>query len=147
MDSSNILGKVLVWAIVLTMLASSVAIYAHQNQDGIGWPPSRKGQIALPVRADVPLNADVVGWVLGPGNTVRGVVIAWTPPAKSNYTLRVSLKEEAGGLMASASCKPSGVDSESRQDTVPFALGPPMNRVAQVVITILEAVSSAPTCL
>ncbi|MFN3974683.1 MAG: hypothetical protein ACK4K2_05360 [Dehalococcoidia bacterium] len=147
MVSSAMLGKVLVWAIVLSMLASTVAIYASQNPNSIGWPPSSRGRIATPARADTPLNADVVGWVLGPGNMVRGLVVAWTPPEGSTYALRASLKDEAGGIMASASCKGNGTRGESRQDTIPFAMGPPLHSVSQVVITILEAVSAAPPCL
>lgn len=147
MGPSVILGRILVWAIVLSMMASTVAIYASQNPNSIGWPLASKERLARSARADTPLNADVVGWVLGPGNVVRGLVVAWTPPEESTYALRVSLKDEAGGLIASASCKGSGARGESRQDIIPFAIGPPLHTVSQVVITILETVSAAPPCL
>lgn len=147
MNASTTVGRFLVWAIVLALFASTVTIYAAQNPQGIGWPPLRERRGTTPVGADARVDADVVGWVLGPGNTVQGLVISWTPPAESVYALRIYLKDEAGGLLATASCKAMASPKESRQDTVPFSFGPPMNAVSQVVISIVESGSYLAPCV
>ncbi|GBD11278.1 hypothetical protein HRbin23_00933 [bacterium HR23] len=148
MTSSNAVGRFLVWAIVLSMFASTVAIYAFQNPATLSMPFLPRERVAPQAQADMPVQADVAGWVLGPGNTVRGALVAWTPYAPAVYTLRIFLKDGAGGLLASASCREKAGAGEPRQDTVPFAVGPPLYAVEQVLLTIMEGASpSAPTCL
>ncbi|MCS7207819.1 MAG: hypothetical protein NZ951_07820 [Dehalococcoidia bacterium] len=140
------LGKFLVGAILLAMVASTVTIYAIQNPGSVQWPPGSPRHTAAPPRADIPLHADVVGWVLGPGNRVKGLVIAWSPPAQSAYALRIHLKDEAGALLASASCKVGASHGQGRQDTVVFPFGPPRHTVSQVVISIVETAPGPTTC-
>jgi hypothetical protein len=143
---SQRLGAVLGWLIVLSLFTSTVVIYASQNPGGVALPFSPREPLPSPPPETGPATADIVGWVLGPGNRVQGVVVAWTPPRGGTYALRVVLKDVVDGLLAAASCGRRAGDRQTRQDTVPFPMGPPLAEVSRVVISIVETPGPTATC-